>query len=86
MSAPANLSGGQMIHDEYGNPYLILEEQSKQKRAHGIEAHKANIIAAKAVAESIRTSLGPKGRKEKFFSKINPFFLVGHFSVVLTRF
>lgn len=58
---PANICGGQMIQDEYGNPYLILEEQGKQKRSHGLEAHKANIIAAKAVAESIRTSLGPKG-------------------------
>jgi len=47
--------------DEYGNPFYIIEEQSKKKRLKGIEAHKANILAAKAVAETIRTSMGPKG-------------------------
>merc|ERR1719321_1159163 len=31
------------------------------KRLKGVEAHKANILAAKAVAETIRTSMGPKG-------------------------
>jgi len=52
---------GQLAVDEYGNPFIIMEEQAKKKRLKGIEAHKANILAAKAVAETIRTSLGPKG-------------------------
>lgn len=56
-----NMNMGQMMVDEYGNPFIILEEQGRKKRAHGIEAHKQNIIAAKAVAETVRTSLGPKG-------------------------
>lgn len=51
----------QMAVDEYGNPFIIMEEQGKKKRLKGIEAHKANILAAKAIAESIRTSMGPKG-------------------------
>jgi len=51
----------QMAVDEYGNQFLVLDEQSKKKRLKGIEAHKANILAAKAIAETVRTSMGPKG-------------------------
>merc|ERR1740129_1218648 len=52
---------GQLAVDEYGNPFIIMEEQDKKKRLKGIEAHKANILAAKAIAETIRSSMGPKG-------------------------
>jgi len=52
---------GQLAIDEYGNPFIIMEEQAKKKRLKGIEAHKANILAAKAIAETVRTSMGPKG-------------------------
>eukprot|EP00421_Protoceratium_reticulatum_P009618 CAMPEP_0168374670 /NCGR_PEP_ID=MMETSP0228-20121227/9420_1 /TAXON_ID=133427 /ORGANISM="Protoceratium reticulatum, Strain CCCM 535 (=CCMP 1889)" /LENGTH=543 /DNA_ID=CAMNT_0008387623 /DNA_START=71 /DNA_END=1702 /DNA_ORIENTATION=- len=59
MAVPMN--GGQLAVDEYGNPFIIMEEQAKKKRLRGMEAHKANILAAKSIAESIRTSMGPKG-------------------------
>eukprot|EP00448_Togula_jolla_P007501 CAMPEP_0170607320 /NCGR_PEP_ID=MMETSP0224-20130122/20989_1 /TAXON_ID=285029 /ORGANISM="Togula jolla, Strain CCCM 725" /LENGTH=546 /DNA_ID=CAMNT_0010932473 /DNA_START=30 /DNA_END=1670 /DNA_ORIENTATION=- len=52
---------GQLAVDEYGNPFIIMEEQSKKKRLRGVEAHKANILAAKAIAETIRSSMGPNG-------------------------
>jgi len=52
---------GQLAVDEYGNPFIIMEEQAKKKRLKGLEAHKANILAAKTIAETIRTSMGPKG-------------------------
>mmetsp|Transcript_2847 Transcript_2847/g.4008 ORF Transcript_2847/g.4008 Transcript_2847/m.4008 type:complete len:108 (-) Transcript_2847:18-341(-) len=52
---------GQLAVDEFGNPFIIVEEQSKKKRLRGIEAHKANILAARSVAEIIRSSMGPKG-------------------------
>jgi len=52
---------GQVAIDDYGNPFIILEEQEMKKRLKGIEAHKANILAAKCVSETIRTSMGPKG-------------------------
>lgn len=52
---------GQLAVDEYGNPFIILEEQGKKKRLKGLEAHKANILAARSIAESVRTSMGPKG-------------------------
>jgi len=47
---PANI-GGQQV--------LILREGTTRNR--GKEAQRANITAAKVVAESVRTSLGPKG-------------------------
>lgn len=62
------LNMGQMMVDEYGQPFIILEEQGRKKRAHGLEAHKQNIIAAKAIAESVRTSLGPKGMDKMIVS------------------
>lgn len=45
--------------DVGGQPILILKEDTT--RAQGREAQHANIMAAKIIAESIRTSLGPKG-------------------------
>jgi len=40
-------------------PIFILREGSK--RTHGSDAQHNNIMAAKAVAEAVRTTLGPKG-------------------------
>ncbi|AET64596.1 thermosome subunit alpha [Methanothrix harundinacea] len=42
-----------------GTPVLILREGSQ--RTAGREAQKSNIMAAKAVATAVRTTLGPKG-------------------------
>jgi len=47
--------------DEFGQPFIILREQEGKQRLKGLEAHKANIMAARAVADTLRTSLGPKG-------------------------
>lgn len=47
--------------DEYGQPFIILREQDKQKRLKGKQAHKANILAARSVAKILRSSLGPRG-------------------------
>jgi len=59
---------GQLAMDEYGNPFIIMEEQSKKKRLKGLDAHKANILAAKAIAESVRSSMGPKGMDKMVIS------------------
>uniref|UniRef100_A0A6A7G3M0 T-complex protein 1 subunit epsilon n=1 Tax=Hirondellea gigas TaxID=1518452 RepID=A0A6A7G3M0_9CRUS len=50
-----------LAFDEFGRPFIIIREQHKQKRLKGLAAHKANILAAKTVANILRTSLGPKG-------------------------
>ena len=40
---------------------LLVQEQEKKQRIRGIEAQRAHIQAAKAVARILRSSLGPKG-------------------------
>ncbi|XP_013419089.1 T-complex protein 1 subunit epsilon-like [Lingula anatina] len=55
------MSMGSLAFDEFGRPFLILKDQDKKSRLHGIEAHKSHIMAAKTVASTLRTSLGPKG-------------------------
>lgn len=52
---------GTLTFDEYGRPFIILKDQEKRKRLTGIDALKSHILAAKAVANIIKTSLGPKG-------------------------
>lgn len=41
--------------------FFASQEQEKKQRIRGIDAQKANIQAAKAVARILRSSLGPKG-------------------------
>ncbi|XP_064644758.1 T-complex protein 1 subunit epsilon-like [Lineus longissimus] len=52
---------GQIAFDEYGRPFIILRDQDKKKRLCGLDAHKSHIMAAKTVANTLKTSLGPKG-------------------------
>lgn len=40
---------------------VTLQDQGGKSRVRGIEAVKANILAAKTVARTLRSSLGPKG-------------------------
>jgi len=44
-----------------GRPFMILKDEASQNRLTGADAIKSHIIAAKAVANILRTSLGPKG-------------------------
>jgi len=50
-----------LAFDEYGRPFIIVKEGEKKGRLKGVAAQKANILAAKAVCNILRTSLGPKG-------------------------
>lgn len=63
-----NLDSAQMIYDEYGRPFIILRDQDKTSRTKGLEAHKANILAARTVTNIMRTSLGPKGMDKMMVS------------------
>ncbi|KAK9718812.1 T-complex protein 1 subunit epsilon [Basidiobolus ranarum] len=47
--------------DEYGRPFIIVREQQRKSRLQGIEAQKSHILAAKTVANIIKSSLGPRG-------------------------
>ncbi|XP_045480682.1 T-complex protein 1 subunit epsilon isoform X2 [Harmonia axyridis] len=52
---------GSIAFDEYGRPFIILRDQDKQKRLSGLDALKSHIMAAKQIAATVKTSLGPKG-------------------------
>ncbi|KAL5486033.1 CCT5 [Sanghuangporus weigelae] len=47
--------------DEYGRPFIIVRDQQKKTRSHGVEAIKSHILAARTVANIVKTSLGPRG-------------------------
>ncbi len=50
-----------LAFDEYGRPFIIINEQASKRRLKGVDAIKSNILAARSVAQTLRTSLGPKG-------------------------
>jgi len=55
------MQGGQIAFDEYGQPFIILKDQSTKSRMSGLDAQKSHIMAARSVAQCLRSSLGPKG-------------------------
>eukprot|EP00088_Acartia_fossae_P033675 TRINITY_DN344_c0_g1_i2.p1 TRINITY_DN344_c0_g1~~TRINITY_DN344_c0_g1_i2.p1 ORF type:complete len:542 (-),score=200.88 TRINITY_DN344_c0_g1_i2:45-1670(-) len=57
----AGQSVGSLAFDEFGRPFFILKDEESQTRLTGNDAIKSHIIAAKTVAGTLRTSLGPKG-------------------------
>lgn len=56
-----DLSNAIMAQDEMGRPFIIVRDQGNKQRQHGLEAKKSHILAARAVASIIKTSLGPRG-------------------------
>lgn len=58
---PSSGPMGTLAFDEFGRPFIILREQDSKIRLSGIEAHKSHILAAKTVANTLKSSLGPKG-------------------------
>jgi len=63
-----NMDDAQVAFDESGRPFIILRDQGKTKRLRGIDAHKANILAAKTVSNILRSSLGPTGMDKMLVS------------------
>ncbi|KAJ2924308.1 hypothetical protein H1R20_g12786, partial [Candolleomyces eurysporus] len=62
MSAPSiDPNSAVYTTDEYGRPFIILREQGRKTRLNGIEAIKSHILAAKTVANIVKSSLGPRG-------------------------
>jgi len=58
-----------LAFDEFGRPFLILKEQQQLKRVKGLEAQKSHILAAKAVANIMKSSLGPRGMDKCLISQ-----------------
>ncbi|KAI4463321.1 chaperonin [Holotrichia oblita] len=72
---------GSIAFDEYGRPFIIIRDQEKQRRLTGIDALKSHILAAKQIANTIRTSLGPKGLDKMMVSPDGMFTLIGEVTV-----
>lgn len=62
-------SVGTLAFDEYGRPFLIIKDQDRKSRLMGMEALKSHIMAAKAVANTMRSSLGPNGLDKMMVDK-----------------
>nr|DBA24727.1 TPA: hypothetical protein GDO54_012347 [Pyxicephalus adspersus] len=60
---------GTLAFDEYGRPFIIIKDQERKSRLSGLEALKSHIMAAKAVANTLRTSLGPNGLDKMMVDK-----------------
>jgi len=60
-----------LAFDEYGRPFILVREQARKARAKGLEAQKANIIAARRIADVLRSSLGPRGMDKILVSPDN---------------
>lgn len=58
-----------LAFDEFGRPFIVIREQEKKSRTKGLDAQKANIQAARAVSNLLRTSLGPCGMDKILVSK-----------------
>ncbi|GKT86259.1 T-complex protein 1 subunit epsilon [Colletotrichum tofieldiae] len=48
-----------VMKDEQGRPFIVVRDQGKKKRQYGNEAVKNHILAARTVANIVKTSLGP---------------------------
>lgn len=55
------MSNAIVAQDEMGRPFIIVRDQGKKQRVHGLDAVKNHILAARTVANIVRTSLGPRG-------------------------
>ena len=56
-----DMSNAIVAQDETGRPFIIVRDQDKKQRKHGLEATKSHILAAASVASMVRSSLGPRG-------------------------
>ncbi|ODV80163.1 T-complex protein 1 epsilon subunit [Suhomyces tanzawaensis NRRL Y-17324] len=59
--AMPDMSNAIVAQDEMGRPFIIVRDQGKKQRKHGLEATKSHILAARSVASIVKTSLGPRG-------------------------
>ncbi|EEH38457.1 T-complex protein 1 epsilon subunit [Paracoccidioides lutzii Pb01] len=61
LRADLDMSQASVVKDEQGRPFIVVRDQGKKKRQSGTEAVKSHILAAKTVANIVKTSLGPRG-------------------------
>ncbi|RDA89824.1 hypothetical protein CP533_3015 [Ophiocordyceps camponoti-saundersi (nom. inval.)] len=61
MSLNLDVSNATVMKDEQGRPFIVVRDQGKKKRQYGNEAVKSHILAARTVANLVKSSLGPRG-------------------------
>ncbi|KAG6190828.1 T-complex protein 1 subunit epsilon [Claviceps purpurea] len=61
MSLNLDVSNAAVMKDEQGRPFIVVRDQGKKKRQFGNEAVKSHILAARTVANIVKSSLGPRG-------------------------
>lgn len=61
MAMNLDMSNAQVLKDESGRPFIVVRDQGRKKRIHGTDAVKQHIVAARTVANIVKTSLGPRG-------------------------
>ncbi|GIQ88542.1 chaperone tailless complex polypeptide 1, partial [Kipferlia bialata] len=64
-----NVSLVSVAQDENGRPLIVLRDEGAKKRTRGIEAHRASIVAATAMASILSSSFGPKGMDKLMVSQ-----------------
>uniref|UniRef100_A0A8C6FWN2 Uncharacterized protein n=1 Tax=Moschus moschiferus TaxID=68415 RepID=A0A8C6FWN2_MOSMO len=60
---------GTLDFNKYGGPFLIIKDQDCKSHLMVLEAFKSHIMAAKAVANTMKTSLGPNGLDKMMVTK-----------------
>ena len=60
-SVELDMSNARVMQDEQGRPFIVVREQARKTRLHGNDAVKSHILAARTVADIVKTSLGPRG-------------------------
>ena len=74
-----------MAQDETGRPLIIVKDQANKTRAQGVDAVKQHILAAKTVAQIVRTSLGPRGMDKILISPDGDITVTNDGATILSR-
>lgn len=61
MAMQLDMSNASVMKDEQGRPFIVVKDQGRKKRQYGNDAVKSHILAARTVANIVKTSLGPRG-------------------------
>jgi len=80
-----DLSNAVMAQDETGRPLIIVKDQANKTRAQGVDAVKQHILAAKTVAQIVRTSLGPRGMDKILISPDGDITVTNDGATILSR-
>jgi T-complex protein 1 subunit epsilon len=79
------ISALSVAYDEFGRPFIILKAEQKKERLRGLDALKKHILAARAVANIMRTSLGPKGMDKMLVSQDGDVTITNDGATILDR-